>query len=261
MNNRTDDTALQIGLRAVNDGRLAEVIAALDPSVRADFLRICEIRIVRVGDVLIMDAEMPEHLGFVLEGVLGIRKILSDGRTHILGILVPTDFYGRVFHNVSTYRVEALTAAKVLCLVRLPLEKLVLEHLALERYFLVNASSQIDAMRDWVLLLGTRKIVDRVASLLLILRLRAIRNAVGPPGASGGNRINIPIRRISLAEYLGTTVESLSRALRKLERDGLILIIDPYNFEIVDISALLRLAGGSIADPSSGSLHGISDGV
>lgn len=240
-----DMDTLQAGLQAINSEEFSAVIADLDPSARAELSAMCEFRTVKAREILIADAERPDHLGYVLEGVLGMRKVLPDGRAHMIGILVPTDVYGRVFHHIASFQIEALTAGKVFCIARQPLEQFLLQHLAVERHFLANTLDELDAMREWILLIGARKIASRVASLLLILGRRSMRRATSAPTEGVTLRITIPISRTNMAEYLGTTPESLSRALRMLARDGVIDLIDAYNLEIRDLNRLMQIAGNS----------------
>ena len=241
MNDRKAGAPFLQALHHTRRKDLAALLDGLQPSVRAELEQIAEVRSVAAGQILIADNSVSQDVGYVLDGILSLRKTLPDGRTHIIGLLVPTDMYGRVFYGVSTYQVEALTDARVFGFARLPLERIMLQHPEVEQYFLANILDELDAMREWLLLLGTRKVISRVAAFLLILGRRKARQMIGagkPPIA-----VHVPIRRLNLAEYLGTSVESLSRSLRSLERQSLIRQLNPTHFEILDLDGLIEAAG------------------
>lgn len=243
MRDRKTPDCLENSGMVISDSMFSTVMGPLDPVALADLTRMSEIRNVKAGEVLMADAQRPAHLGFVLEGVLGMRKVLVDGRAHIIGLLVPTDVYGRLSPRPVAFQVEALTDSKVLCIAQAPLEKFLTGHVEIGRRFLTRALDELDALREWILLLGARKISTRVASFLVILGRRSLRSLADGVQDKTALRVNIPIPRANLAEHLGTTVESLSRALRELQHDGVIEMVDPYNVKILDMNGLLHLAG------------------
>ena len=214
----------------------------VDLAGRAAIARTCKVRTVGPGQVLIADARMPDHLGYVLDGVLGLRKSLIGGPTGIIGILVATNIYGPMVRGVAACQVEALTPARLLTFPCQPLEQLLHDRPDIARSFLLTALDEVDAMRGWLALPGARKIVVRLVSFLLVLCRRTSVDGERAAGNRPAMPVNIPIRRKDLADHLQTTVKSLSRALLALERDGLIAMIDPHTLHIVDMDALSRLA-------------------
>jgi CRP/FNR family transcriptional regulator len=184
-----------------------------------------------------------------------MTKNLHDGRKHIISLMVPTDMYGHLFDGASSYQVEALADSQIFCLDREKFEKILKDEPEVERMFLINVLDELDAAREWILLLGARKVIERVASFLLILirrrsRLVDIAGLEHDPIA-----VHIPIRRIDLAHYLGTRPESLSRALHELDEMGVIKIHDPAHLEVTHLSALIDVAGHDLlseAEPAIG---------
>ena len=123
-------------------------------------------------------------------------------------------------------------------------EKILRDVPEVERLFLINVLDELDAAREWILLLGGHKATERLASFLLILSRRKTRlwNAAQikqPPPIP----IHLSIRRVDIAHYLGTRPETLSRAVHYLERAEAIRIVDPYRFEILDLDLLTEIAG------------------
>lgn len=225
-------------------GHFGQMMAALPPSKRRDLGKISHLKTIKAGEVVVDDDQLLDHLGFVLEGTLAITKLLPDGRVHIIGLLVPTDMYGRVFEGVSSCRIEALSDTQIYCFDREPFEQIFLETPEIERLFLVNVLDELDAAREWVLLLGGHRVIERVASFLLILSRRKTRQLnTAEIMHNQPFRIQVKIKRIDLARYLGTRPETLSRAFHELEDRKALRIIDPYNFEIRDLNVLTDIAG------------------
>lgn len=223
---------------------LCQMFQALSASGREDLGRILHLASIRAGQVVVADGEVPPHIGCVIDGILAMTKALPDGRKHIVGLLNPTEIYGRIFDGASAYQIEALTDATILHFDRRGFEQLLLEVPEIERLFVVNVMDELDAAREWILLLGNRKVIERVAALLLMLSRHKTRQL--SPDQIDPNApitVHIAIRRVDLAHYLGTRPESISRAFHELEKRGVMKIMDPNNFEILGWHALNTIAG------------------
>ncbi|TCP40794.1 Crp/Fnr family transcriptional regulator [Rhodovulum marinum] len=230
-------------------GLLAEILETLPDAHARSLGAIARVRDLARGEHVVAESGRPEEIGYLLHGALGMQKCLPDGRTHIIGLLVPTDMYGRLFDGPSSYDIVALTDAQVLSFPRDPFEDILKASPEIERLFLVNVLDELDSAREWVLLMGGHKIVERVASFILILFRRKLRLA-GHRGAAVARKVEIPIRRADLAHYLGTTPESVSRALHELEHEGILRLLDAYEIEIANLPGLVRVSG---ADHLAGS--------
>lgn len=228
------------GSAAEGETQLGRLLASMPRDRQAEFQRIGRLRRVPAGTVLLPDGGESGEVGFVQSGILGMIKTLADGRVHIIGLLVPTDVYGRVFDGPASYQVEALTEATVFAFERAAFERILREEPEVERLFMVHLLDELDAAREWLLLIGGHRVVQRVASFLVILSRRKLANG------GGGDKpifISIPIPRTDLAHYLGTRPETLSRAIHELQQSGLIRIVDPYEFELLDLAGLLEVSG------------------
>lgn len=190
------------------------------------------------GTMLTEEFEASTEIGFVLEGMLGMLKQLPDGRSHLIGVLIQDDHYGRIFDGPSSYRLEALTEARVFTLQRAALEEVLHLEADAEKRLLVHLLDEIDSAREWVLLISGTKVIERVASYLLILLRRTTKPADGSPPV-----IHQPLSRRDLARFLGTRPETLSRALHELEGAGAIRILQPHRFAVADSRSLIEAAG------------------
>lgn len=194
-------------------------------------------REVPAGTILAEEGQPLAEVGYVLEGTLGMVKILPDGRQHIIGLLVPTDLFGRVFDGPPGFRIVALSEARLLSFPIAPFQALLEREPELERLFLIHVLDELDAAREWLLLMNGLKVIERVASLLIILSRRT---------ADGdGDEIVVPLGRKDLAHYLGARPESLSRAFGTLARMRVIKAVDAGTgrYRILDPRRLVQISG------------------
>ncbi len=205
--------------------------------------RICRVRTYRAGQTVIADQDEPGFTGCIAEGILRMQKTLPDGRQHIVGLLVAHDMFGRVLHRRSNFDIEAATDARLCCFDRRALEDLLSRDPALERLFLVNVLDELDAAREWIILLGCRRVSERLAAFLLILCRRSADAERVVSGSNDRIRVHVPIGRADLANYLGTRAETISRAVHALADEGIIAILDPHTFDILDLPGLIARAG------------------
>ena len=240
----TKPTTSLIALKdAVSDsnGLLERLLHSLPPKVTAELMELATLRDVCAGEAVVERGVRSEEIGYVLNGTLAMVQILEDGKKHIVGLLVPTDIYGRVFDGPSNYQIEALTPVRTISFPRGPFEQVLRDNPDAERLFLVHLLDEMDAAREWLLLISGRKAVDRLASFLTILHRRSQFKRVGSSAI-----VHVPLTRKDLAHYLGARPETLSRAFHELAEKGVLRIIDPFHFEIVDEEALIKASGDDL---------------
>lgn len=232
--------------------RVGLLLRALPDDARAALASASRVVIAERGARIVAEGETPKDFGYLLDGTLAMEKRLADGRKHIIGMLVPTDMFGRLFDGGSAYDIVALTDCRILNFERGRFEAILGDFQELERLFLISVLDELDSAREWVLLMGARKIVERVASFLLIILRRNLR--ITPPRGKAGTHflVRIPIRRHDLAHYLGTTAETISRVLYELEQDGTILRKSAKEIGILNLPALVSVSGSDqliVANP------------
>lgn len=232
--------ALKVAVSHGN-GLLEKLLDALQPDVTERLLSQAKLHDVAVGEILIERGVQSESVGYVLDGTLAMVQVLEDGKKHIVGLLVPTDIFGRLFDGTANYRIEALSAARILCFPRAFFEQVLRDNPGAERLFLVHLLDEVDAAREWLLLMSGRKAVNRLASFLSILQRRSKSKSIG-----GQTVIHVPLSRKDLAHYLGARPETLSRAFHELEGKGILRIIDPGHFEVLDKQALIDASGDDL---------------
>lgn len=237
-------TATALPLKAAiaqSNGLLEKLLNSLPPEVTAKLMELTTLRDIGAGEAVVESGVRSEEIGYVMDGTLAMVQILEDGKKHIVGLLVPTDIYGRVFDGPSNYRIEALTPVRTLSFPRGPFEQVLRDNPDAEKLFLVHLLDEMDAAREWLLLISGRKALNRLASFLTILLRRSQFKRVGHSAI-----VHIPLARKDLAHYLGARPETLSRAFHALEDMGLLRILDPYHFEIVDEQGLMAASGDDL---------------
>jgi CRP/FNR family transcriptional regulator, anaerobic regulatory protein len=181
----------------------------------------------------------------ILAGVVKLTKSLADGRQQIVGLLFPSDFLGRPFKTTSAYAAEAATDVQLCCYSRRHFEHLLTEQPDLKQLLLERTLDVVDASHEWMLLLGCKSAKEKVAALLVLIAHR-----LAPADAAGARqpplRIERPLSRAEIADYLGLRLETVSRQLNRLEAAGVIKRFARRGIEICDARELERLAG----DPS-----------
>lgn len=140
------------------------------------------------GQVVVWAGDRLDFVGSVVSGMAGLTQQLEDGRTQMVGLLLPSDFLGRPGRDVAAYTVTATSDLLLCCFRRKPFEKLLIDIPRIAGRLLEMTLDELDAARDWLLLLGRKSAREKIASLLVILaRREAALIKRGPRGASPSN--------------------------------------------------------------------------
>ncbi len=168
----------------------------------------------------------------VVEGVVRTCKFLSDGRRQIDGFHVAGDVFG--FEAGAEYRLsaEAVCDCSLAFHRRRGLEGLAANDLALSQQLLSYAMQGMTRAQDHSLLLGRRSAVGRVAAFLVEWAQHC----------AGGETIVLAMTRQDIADYLGLTIETVSRTFSQLERDGVIEIPTARQIHLKNPAALRSLS-------------------
>jgi CRP/FNR family transcriptional regulator len=184
--------------------------------------------------------EMP-FVASVVRGVATLSQTLQDGRTQMVGLLLPSDFMGRPGRKTSPYDVTAVSDVTLCCFRRKPFEQLLTEIPHIAERLLAMSLDELDAAREWMLVLGRKTAREKIASLLTII---ARREAVsGFSMAKGPIVIDLALTREAMADYLGLTLETVSRQVSALKGDGIIVLDGKRRILVPDIRRLILETG------------------
>ncbi|RUW87657.1 Crp/Fnr family transcriptional regulator [Mesorhizobium sp. M7A.F.Ca.US.011.01.1.1] len=208
--------------------------------LQKELARLSHHRTYRLGETVLGEMEATSFVGIVVSGVLRMQKSLEDGRQQLVGLLFRSDFFGRVFGGLSDYDIEAASDVTLCCYERRAFERLTERFPELEHQLMLSTLNELDAARNWMLLLGCQTVPERVASFFLMLCRRSGANELTP---DANLSIHVPISRRDMASYLGTTGETISRVIHEMCRKGIIKICNAQNFKILNKRQLVRMSG------------------
>lgn len=196
------------------------------------------------GQGLLWSGDRMDFVASVVTGVATLTQTMEDGRTQMVGLLLPSDFIGRPGRTVAAYDVTAVTQVVVCCFRRRPFEELMVTTPHVSQRLLEMALDELDAAREWMLLLGRKTAREKIASLITIIARREA--AAGNAAVNGSLRVDLPLTREAMADYLGLTLETVSRQISALKREGVIALEGKRSVVIPNLDVLLRETGDDV---------------
>ncbi len=194
------------------------------------------LRTVPAGHTLFSEGEEARGIYEVTHGTVRLCKLLPDGRRQIVGFLSAGQILGLAPEGLYVFTAEAITPVKTRHYPRATLERLIDDVPGFARRLLAVASHELQTAQEQMLLLGRKSAAERVASFLLQIADRS---------DDGSEEVEIPMTRIDIADYLGLTIETVSRTLSKLRQDRLIALTRSNRVKIRDRDELEQLAAGA----------------
>lgn len=225
---------------AACEARHGGICGALDPQQLLALSKSSSRHRISSGAELVGDAEAVDHYSNVLSGVVKLTKTLSDGRQQIVGLQFAPDFVGRPFKDESALNAEAATDVSICSFPKAALERMIKESAGLEHRLLQQTLKELDEARDWMVTLGRKSAAEKVASLLLLIA-RNINPYADPESETV--EFDLPLTRADIADYLGLTIETVSRQITKLRADGVIDIRNNRHITVPDIARLEARTG------------------
>jgi CRP/FNR family transcriptional regulator len=219
------------------EARHRGLCGVLTPSELVFLARSSTKHVVQPGEELVSEALPIDRYSNVLSGVVKLKKMLSDGRQQIVGLQFAPDFLGRLFMIESNVTAEAATEVSLCSFSRSALEQLTTRQPDLERRLLQQTARELDQARAWMLTLGRRTAAEKVASFILMISENI------DPGAGPAKSFDLPLSRSDIADFLGLTIETVSRQLTKLRTDGVLTIENNRHVTIEKPVALASRAG------------------
>ncbi|MBW7970079.1 helix-turn-helix domain-containing protein [Bradyrhizobium sp. BR 10289] len=199
--------------------RGSAVCASLDAAELREFEHLGRRVHFDAGETVFSEEDITTSFYNVLEGVMRLYKLLPDGRRQIVGFALPGDFLGMNLSGRHNFSADAIGGVTVCQFAKVPFNRFIEDRPHLLRRINELAIRELSQARDHMVLLGRRSADEKVATFLLGWRERL----VSLEGAS--NTVPLPMSRQDIADYLGLTIETVSRTFTKLERRGAIEII------------------------------------
>lgn len=194
--------------------------------------------IIRAGDEMI-------HLASIVTGAATMSRTLEDGRRQTVGLLLPSDFIGRPHRIEAQFDIETVTEVTLCRFERVPFERIVEKTPHVTNRLLEMTLDELDASREWAVVLGRLTAREKVAAFLSSLARRSSNGK-----RSVGLTFDLPMTREAMADHLGLTIETTSRQIGALKRDGIIALDGNRRVKVPDMHLLMAEAG----DDSDGGL-------
>lgn len=192
---------------------------------------------IEAGQELIGQGESIPYYANIMKGVVKLSKMMSDGRQQIVGLQFAPDFLGRPFLRESTMTAEAATDIDICLFPKATVDRMLCESSEMERRLHGQSLKELDEARDWMLTLGRKSAFEKVASFLFLIAAHI------DPESEGQSTFELPLSRADIADFLGLTIETVSRQMTKLRKDGVISIENNRQITVPDMELLRTSAG------------------
>ena len=186
------------------------------------------------------EGEPAEYLYTVTSGCVRTSKILNDGRRQIGAFYLPGDIFGLEAGEEHSFSAEALVPTNVRIIKRTALASRANRDFTTASQLLALTAAELQRTQARVLLL-IKSAQERVAGFLV-----EMANRKGP-----ANEIDLPMSRQDIADYLGLTIETVSRTLTQLENICAIALPTSRRIVLRNRTALVRLNAGFFGTANS----------
>jgi CRP/FNR family transcriptional regulator len=219
----------------------ARHISVCNAIADADLARLASIAVVTEGPAgrgFIDEGEPADYFFNLTAGSAKLFKLLPDGRRQITGFVGVGHFLGLAVSDTYAFSAEAIVPVRYCRFSRARLRKLLDDFPLMEKRLLEVAANELVAAQEQMLLLGRKTARERLASFLLL------QSRQGLPCGHARRRFVLPMTRGDIADYLGLTIETVSRTLTRLRGERLIEVVSQNELVILNPPALVSLAGG-----------------
>ncbi len=186
-------------------------------------------------ETVFVQEELTTSVYNLREGIMRLYKLLPDGRRQIVGFAIPGDFLGMATSARHSFSADAVGPVAVCRFTRASFTRFIGDKPHLLRRINELVIRELSQAQDHMVLLGRRSAEEKVASFLVGWRDRLARLG------DMTNTVPLPMGRQDIADFLGLTIETVSRTFTRLERDGLIDIV-PGGVGLADLERVEALA-------------------
>lgn len=195
--------------------------------------------LIRSREAICIEGEVASYLFNIKRGSVRMSKMLSDGRRQVIGFLFPGDFFGLGCGEGYSYSAESITEVEICRMPRDSVLNKFSEFPALGQKVLDITRTELESSQDQMLLLGRKTAKEKLCSFLLSMktkssRLENIRK----------DQAYLPMSRSDIADYLGLTIETISRQFTILVKEKLISLEDSSFVKILNEDRMVIIASG-----------------
>ncbi|MDO6963368.1 Crp/Fnr family transcriptional regulator [Rhizobium alvei] len=192
-----------------------------------------------------MQGEANETYTNMVHGVVKLTKYMADGRQQIVSLKFAPSLVGKCAHRESAVSALTATEAQVCSFPRDVLEMIASKSPAVETRMHQQALMELDQAREWMLALGRKNAQEKLATFLVMVARSNSRNS------QMRQQFQLPLNRTEIADFLGLTIETVSRQLTRLRQSNVISLRDSRHVTINDSRALELMSDHSLAQTLS----------
>jgi len=197
---------------------------------------------------LYLEGEKQNHIYQILEGVVGVYKMLPDGRRHITKFYYPGDLIGLEEQGRFVSHAEALSDSRVRCIPVNTIDSLIINEPGFGRALLSLVTSDLKDAREQLLALGRKSALEKVATFFHEIHAKSHYANNG----ESADKLHLPMTRTEIADYLGLTIETVSRSITKLKGAKVIKPESRTTFIVLDSELLRDFASDSSVAANAG---------
>lgn len=179
------------------------------------------------GEAVFFQGDPAAHVFEITDGVVRLCKILVDGRRIVTGFLFAGDVIGLSQPQKYLYGGEAVTPIKLRRLARRTLDEAIEQSSTLRAQVFAKLCDEMAAAQEQLVLLSCKNANERLCSFLAFLLRRHRRSG------RANSVIDLPMTRLDIADYLGLTIETVSRNLTRLARRGIIAEVERFSLRVL----------------------------
>ncbi len=235
-----DEADVPAGCQACGARRFG-ICSALKAAELTHFSTVTRRRKIAQGETIYFEDDEVANYANIVAGAVKLTKLLSDGRQQIVGLQFAPEFIGKPFTEKVPVSIEAATDVEVCVFPKTELEKMLRQQPDFEHRLLEQTLVQLDDARTWMVTLGRKTAQEKVASFLLLLA-----DHIGKPSADNPahSEFMLPLKRADIADFLGLTLETVSRQMTKLRKMGAIDIRKNLEVTVHGTEQLVAISGG-----------------
>ncbi|KQT50661.1 hypothetical protein ASG43_05065 [Aureimonas sp. Leaf454] len=232
-----DEPAACVGCEARHRG----ICGALEGSELAQMSRASSRRVVAAGCNIGRIFGQTDSLSNILSGAVRLSKRLPDGRQQIVGLQFAPMLVGRPFDRDDTIEAAAAGPVRLCTIPRRSFDAMLAKNPDFERKVLEQTLALLDESRDMLMSLGRKTALERVASYVKMI---VERNAAA--GAASSGAIVMPLTRGEMADFLGLTIETVSRRMTDLRKMGIVAFQNASSIRLLSAAKLNEVSGDAM---------------
>lgn len=186
------------------------------------------------GKTVAEEGAPAEYVFRIVSGAFRMVRLLPDGRRSVIDFLLPGDYFGLAENGTYSHSLEVISDASFIRYPKEQLRRLLDSDPRASRRFFNLMCEQLSAAQGRLLMLSRKSAVERIASFILAMADRSQRK----DGA-----IKLPMNRADVADYLGLTIETVSRTLSQLKTEKLIELPTACQIVLRDRDRLAAISG------------------